>query len=324
MTKIAIVNTSSLAKYPDLLSKLKSIGKVDLIKVSNDISAEELSDQLNEYEHIILGSTPALTKNVIEKCENLKHISRQGIGYDNIDTDFAKHRGIKVSNIPSVVEKEDVAEFALSLILMASKNMNVASKAVQDNEWAINRERFFGQRLQGKTFGIIGFGNIGKTLAKKVSCAFNAKILVFDPYLSEEQVSEFNGEKVDLEVLLKKSDIISLHMPSNSETYHIINEKRLNLMKETCILINTSRGDLVDEVAVSEAVKNNIIYCYATDVVEKEPIQQDNPLLGVQNIIITPHIAVYNEDCNYDMSSVMVDNVLQVYQGLELKNWVNK
>lgn len=324
MTKIAIVNTSSLARYSDLLNKLESIAEVDFITVDNGINAVALGSQLSEYEHIILASTPNFTSEVIENCKNLKHISRQGIGYDNVDIKFAKNQGIKVSNIPSYVEKDDVAEFALALLLMVSKNIKTAYKAIQNGEWSIGRERFLGQRLRGKTIGIIGFGNIGKSFSQKVKGAFDAKIIVYDPHLTENQITEFDGKKVTLETLLKKSDVVSLHLPSNSETYHIINKSKLDLMKRTSILINTSRGDLVDEIAVSEAVENNVIHSYATDVLEKEPIEEDNPLLDVENILITPHISVYNHECNYDMCSVMVDNVFQVHYGLELENWINK
>ena len=324
MTKIAIVNTSSLAKYSDLLQELESIGEVDILKVDNDLSASDLGFRLKDYEHIILGSTPNISKNVLRKCTNLKHISRQGIGYDNIDVESAKSLGIKVSNIPSYVEKEDVSEHALALLLMVSKNIEVASKAVQNKEWTVNRERFFGVRLYKKTIGLIGFGNIGKSFAKKVKAAFDSEILVYDPYLTKEEIAKFGAIKVDLDELLRQSYAISLHIPSTPETYHMIGERELNLMKETSILINTSRGDLVDENAVSEAVKNNIIHSYATDVVEHEPIQDNNPLLSVEGIIITPHIAVYNKECNYDMSAVMVKNVSEVHKGLVLENWVNK
>lgn len=324
MTKIAIVNTSSLAKYPDLMEKLRSTGTVDVLKVQNDLDDESMGALLSDYEHIILGSTPNLTKGILSKCKNLKHVSRQGIGYNNVDAEFAKSQNIKVSNIPGYVEKEDVSEHALALLLMVSKNLLVASTAVQNGEWAINRERFFGQRLHGKTVGVIGFGNIGQSFAKKVQGAFDSKVLAYDPFLTNEQVEKLGAEKVSLEDLLKNSDAISLHMPSTSETYHMIGEEELKQMKESGILINTSRGDLVDEDAVAEAVKNKTIHAYAADVVEHEPIQDNNPLLSVENITITPHIAVYNSECNYDMSATMVKNVLEVYEGKELENQVNK
>lgn len=325
MKKVAIVNTSSLSKYPDLIAQLElDVGEVEFVKVDKDIDATSLVKRLHDVSYIISGVTPTFSKEFFAQASSLKFLVRQGIGYNNVDIYAAKQAGIKVANVPGFIEKEDVAEHAAALLMTLTKQIEVASIAVKNQEWNIDRQRFFGRRIHQKKVGILGFGNIGRTFSRIMKQAFECEILAYDPYMDEEQIATYGAEKVELDALLKTCDFISLHINLTDETYHMINNEKLRMMKSDAVLINTARGELVDEEAIALALNEHRLGGYGCDVIENEPIKTDNPLLNAKNILITPHIAVYNEECNYQMSESVVKDVILVHKGNDPLNLLNK
>lgn len=325
MKKVAIINTSSLSKYPDLIRRLEQeVGEVEFVKVDKDIDASSLMNCLNDASYIISGITPTFSKEFFSKNKTIEFLVRQGIGYNNVDIMSAKHAGVKVANVPGYIEKEDVAEHAVSLLMALTKQIETASIAVKNQEWNTDRKRFYGKRIHNKKVGILGFGNIGQTFSRMMKQAFECEIFVYDPYMNESQVAMHGAKKVELDMLLGTCDFISLHINLTDETRHIINEKKISLMKNDAILINTARGELVDERAIANALNQDQLGAYGCDVIENEPIQKDNPLLFTKHVLITPHIAVFNEECNYEMSQSVVNDVILVHNGNEPLNLLNK
>jgi lactate dehydrogenase-like 2-hydroxyacid dehydrogenase len=315
MKKVAIVNANSFGRYfPEFIDILKeNVGEVTRFKFPSDISAEELSKKLQGYSYLIVGTTPKFSKKFFEKTPSVEYIARFGIGYDNVDVLGAKEFGVVASNIPGYLEKEDVAEQAVALVLALCKHIVNANAAVRKDEWNVDRGRFLGRRINGKTVGILGFGNIGSTFARILSKGFQCKILAYDPYLSAEEIERRGGEKRELNDLLKESDIVSLHINLTKESYHLISKEKLSLMKKDAILINTARGELVDEEAVAQALENRELAGYGADVIENEPPKMDHPLLPLEYAIITPHVGTYNAECNRQMCQSVVDDVIRVY-----------
>lgn len=321
---VAVVNTSSLKKYPDLIEKLKSVSEIDYVTVDKDISPMELSKRLEDAEYIITGITPTYTREFFENAKNLKFLVRQGIGYNNVDVVAAKEFNVEVGNVPGFVEKEDVAEHAVALLMALAKKSIISSQSVLNGEWSVKRDRFFGTRLNKKKIGILGFGNVGKTFARMMKYGFECEIYAYDPYISEELIHEWGAEKKDLDEVLSLCDVISLHINLTDDNYHLINEEKLKLMKPGAFLINTARGELVDEKAIVESLKNNTLGGYGCDVIENEPIKMDNVLLTSPNVIITPHTAVYNKECNFKMCESTVNDVINVSFGNEPINSLTK
>ncbi len=315
MKKTAIVNANSFARYfPEYITQLEErVGEVKRFKFDADISAEDLAKELEGYSYLIVGTTPKFSEEFFAKCPSVEYIARFGIGYNNVDVLGAKKHDVIASNIPGSVEKEDVAEHALGLLMALSKHIPDGFKAASNDEWNTERGRFLGSRIVNKTVGICGVGNIGSTFGRIMKEGFGCKILAYDPFLSEGQIKERGAKKCSLEELLKESDIISMHINLTKESYHMINEENIKLMKPQAYLINTARGELVDEYAIAKALENNMIGGYGADVIENEPIKMDHPLLKQPHAIITPHLGTYNRECNAMMCQSVVDDVVRVY-----------
>lgn len=315
MKKTAIVNANSFARYyPEYISKLKeNVGEVKRFKFKADISEEELAQALDGYAYLIVGTTPYFGEVFFKKCSSIEYIARFGIGYNNVDVKGAKEQGVIASNIPGKLEKDDVAEHALALLMALMKHIPDGYRAVRDNEWNKERGRFLGDRLNKKIVGVCGMGNIGTRFAQIMKDGFDCRILAYDPYLTEEEIKARGAEKCELQDLLMRADIISLHINLTKESYHMIDKSRLALMKSNTYLINTARGELVDEHAVADALSNGKIGGYGADVIENEPIKMDHPLLKKKNVIITPHLGTYNHECNAMMCQSVVDDVIRVY-----------
>lgn len=322
MKKTAIVNANSFGRYfPEFIEQLKNeVGEVTRFKFSADIPARELATELAEYNFVIIGTEPKLTKEFFETTNNLELVCRFGIGYDNVDVVAANQNNVFVSNIPAFMEREDVAETAAALALAGVKRINFAAAMVRENQWAVDRVRYMGNRLHKKVVGICGFGNIGARFAEMMRGAFECEIISYDPFLNEAEVAERGGKKVSFETLLQQSDVISLHMNSTPENKGIFNEVAFAQMKESAVLVNTARGSLVDEIAIVKALANNQFAVYAADVLEKEPPAADHPFLTADNVILTPHIGAYNYECNHMMCDSVVDDIIKVNSGLEPKN----
>lgn len=289
---------------------LKSAG-LEVIYASNP-DPKVVAGEIKGIDGVIVRTAP-FNKDVIENADKLKVISRHGVGVDNIDIEEASKRGIFILNTPGVNDIS-VAEHTLAMILALAKRIKEMNRAVRDGKFNI-REEYSAIDLDGKVLGIIGFGKIGSLVAKKCRYAFNMEILVYDPYVKEERVNEVEGRLVDLKILLKESDFVSIHTPLTNETKHLIGEKELKLMKPTSFIINMARGPIWDEKALAKALSEGWIRGAGTDVFEEEPPREDNPLLKLDNILLTPHMAALTKECVIRMATGAAQNVIDILNG---------
>lgn len=278
--------------------------------VTNDtgrkLTAQEQHKMIKDAYAIISG-TEKYDREMLEGCNNLKVIMRFGVGVDNYDLDAMQEKGIKVGVIANY---NAVAEFALMLILDSLKNYSALDKAVRQGKW----DRYPMRELTSKTVGLIGFGRIGKRLAELLK-PFNVELLVYDPYVQEQVVNGFGAKLVPIKELLNNSDVVSLHLPSTKDTYHTINEKTLKQMKDGAYLINTSRGALVDEHAVVNALQSGKLSGIGFDVYEVEPVTSENVLFGIANTQLTPHTAAITYETNYNGGLICARSIINVQNG---------
>jgi phosphoglycerate dehydrogenase-like enzyme len=311
---ISIVNSSTFGKhFPEHLITLEQFADLQHITVPADIDADTLAAKIKNSDGIIASVTPKFPRKTLEQCTKLKLLVRHGIGCDNVDLLAATELGITVSRVKGIVEREAVAEYAVSLLMAASRVLPQGAQAVKNSEWA-SRSRMVGMELKGKTIGIIGLGNIGSRSAEILSKGFNAKIVSVDPYIDEQKFKQFNAKKVELEELISSSDAILFHCPLTAETKRMIGKSQFAAMKKGAVLVNTCRGELVNEDALYEALQNGPLGAYASDVVEGEPIDGNHRLAKLANAIITPHLGGYSWESLHGMGQTCVDDMISVFQ----------
>lgn len=255
----------------------------------------------------IIAGTESYDDDMLAAAPNLKLVVRFGVGTDNFDLNAMKRRGIAVGVISN---NNSVAEFTVALILGVMKNLHRFDAAVREGAWS----RFTMRELKEKTVGILGFGRIGQRLAQLLQ-SFDVKILAYDPYINEDAAAQLNVKAVNLNTLLAESDIVSLHIPSTPETYHLINRDTIAQMKDGAYLVNTSRGVLIDEEALKEALYAGKLAGAALDVFEKEPVTKDLALSSLDNILLAPHVAALSVETNYNAGITCAESVIRVYQG---------
>lgn len=256
----------------------------------------------------VIAGTEKYDAAMLEGCDELKLIMRFGVGCDNFDLKTMKEMGIQVGVIANY---NAVAEFTLLHILSAMKNLPQLDSAVRQGKWS----RFPMKELTGKTVGLVGFGRIGRRVAEMLA-GFNVEILAYDPYMNVEEASKRSVTPLSFEEVLTRSDIVSLHLPSTPETYHLMNESTLGMMKEGAYLINTSRGKLIDEKALYAALTSGHLRAAGIDVYEEEPVKSpDNPLFGLDNITLTPHTAAITYETNYNGGIICAKSILSVKNG---------
>ena len=248
---------------------------------------EELIEKIKDVDVLIVRSATKVTREIIEAGCNLKMIIRAGVGLDNIDLKFAKERGIDVRNTP-ISSSISVAEMTIGLMLSASRWISRGDRTLKEGNW--EKKELKGFELYGKTLGIIGFGNIGVEVAKRARC-FEMKVLGFDIAMERFEGQEW-AEYRDLDSLLGESDYISIHLPLDEKTYHMISFEEFEKMKDGVILVNTSRGGIVDEKALYENLKSGKLRAVALDVFEVEPPFDElrRKILAMDNVVATPHI----------------------------------
>ena len=281
---------------------------------------ETLCREAAEVSGIVIRAKGQASAKVMDSAPLLKIIGRHGVGVDNIDVAAATERGIYVANTPGV-NNESVAEHAVGMMLALSKRMLEGDQAIRRGHWDFRYESR-GQEIMGKTLGVVGLGNIGYRVAQICHAAFNMKILYHDELSKPRAEKELSARKVELEELLRSSDYVSLHVPSLPSTHHLMNADRMNLMKKTAFLINTSRGSVVDGNALYDALKAGRIAMAALDVYEEEPLPADNKLLTLTNTVLTPHMASHTEEAMIAMSMIARD-VVRVIQGKAPQHPVN-
>lgn len=248
----------------------------------------------------------------------LKVISNCAVGFDNIDVHKATQRGIPVGHTPGVLT-DTTADFAFSLLMAAGRRVVEGNNFTRAGKWKTwGLTLLLGRDITGSTLGIIGFGRIGKGMAKRAQ-GFDMQVLYFDPLCKDDPfAAQIGARYVDLDTLLGESDFVSVHTPLNEDTYHLIDSKALSKMKPTAILINTARGPIVDADALFAALEAGIISYAALDVTEPEPIPRDHPLLTLDNVIITPHVASASVATRGKMIQMAVENLISGLEGERL------
>ncbi|UPQ86607.1 D-isomer specific 2-hydroxyacid dehydrogenase family protein [Ignavigranum ruoffiae] len=313
--KIAIVNSSSFGKiFPKHINELKKVGSVEFFQFDQNIPGNELAKALKGYNYIIASVTPFFTKEFFENIEDLRLISRHGIGYNNIDLEAAAKHNTIVSLVPALVERDSVAEQTITNLLNLMRKVCLSYQEVKEDRWE-NRANFVGHTLFNKTVGIIGLGNTGSCIAETLRNGFRCEVIAYDPNKSKLEMQMSGVKKVDLESLLKGADVICLSANLTQESLHLIGNKEVEIMKEGVYISNSARGALVDEEAILSGLGTKKIAGYATDVLETEPGRASHPLLDFPNVIITPHTGAYTMECLEAMGNKCVEDVLKVMDG---------
>jgi D-3-phosphoglycerate dehydrogenase len=287
-----------------------------------ELDHDGIMKEIADYDGMIVRSRTKVTADIIEKGSsgNLKVIGRAGIGVDNIDVEVASKHGIYVVNSPTG-STASVAELAIGHMLSLSRHLVKADNTMKNGEWA--KKKLKGFELYNKTLGLIGSGNIAQHVAK-IAKGFGMNILVYSPHCTDEKAEKMGAKRVNLEDLLKNSDYVSLHIPHTKDTHHLINRERLLLMKKTAYLINCARGGVVDEKALYEVLSENLIAGAAIDVFEEEPPAQDNPLLKLENVVLSPHIGAATKEGQIRAGVICAEQVIKVLKGEKPDYWVNK
>jgi len=262
-----------------------------------------------------------ITRRVIAGMERCQVIARYGVGYDCIDVPAATEAGIIVCNVPDYCVPE-VADHTMALLLDLARSTIKLDAEVRRGIWDVYSGGKTNRRIEGQVLGMIGSGRIGRAVAKR-ALAFGLRLLVFDPYVDAETISSFGGTKVDLEELLRTADFVTLHVPLTAETRHLLSADRIRLMKPTAYVINTARGGLIDQKALTEALQEGRLAGAALDVLEQEPPSPDDPILKLPNVILNPHAAFYSKGASEDLHRMAAEEVARVLQGKMPKSVVN-
>ena len=291
------------------------------------IGAELMLAQIKEEEDLIrvckdadglLNQYALLTRKVLEKVPKCKVIGRYGVGIDSVDLKAATDLGIIVANVPDYCVDE-VADQALSMILALIRKTVFFDHKVKSDQWDFRQGRPI-HRIKGKTLGLIGSGRIGLEVAKRIS-AFGARVITFDPYI---QKAPEGIQLMDFDTVLKESDFITIHCPLNESTRHLLGEKEFQKMQKKPLIINTSRGPIIDEMALIQALTKRQVSGAGLDVLEKEPPDPQNPLLKMENVIIAPHISFYSEESISELKRRTAENVSSVLLGRWPRSVVNQ
>jgi len=260
---------------------------------------------------------------VFDAAPKLKIVAQLAVGFDNIDVKEATKRGIYVTNTPGVLT-ETTADFAWALLMAVARRVVEADKYVRTGQWKVgwHPSMLLGRDVYGATLGIVGIGRIGEAVARRAK-GFGMKILYYDVIRRQDLEAQLELEFADLDTLLQKSDFVSIHVPLMKETYHLIDERRLKLMKKTAYLINNSRGPVVDEKALYNALKEGTIAGAGLDVFEQEPLPMNSPLLKLENVVLAPHISSASYETRSKMAEMVAQNLIAFFEGKTPPNLVN-
>jgi len=282
---------------------------------------EELKRLVANVRALIVRNQTQVTADVLAAAKKLVVVGRAGVGLDNVDVVAATKAGVVITSTPDQ-NAISVAELAIGLMLSLARLIPDANADTRKGNW--DRQSFFGTEMYGKTFGIVGAGKIGFLTARRAQ-AFGMKILAYDPYLSPDNVllADLNAQLVDLDYLLEHADVISCHLPATPATNGIFNVERFGKMKPTATFINTSRGEVVNESDLIQALKSRTIAGAALDVRAKEP-PQVGELESLPNLILTPHVAAFTKEAQTRVTNTICEDVARVLDGQPAQNAVNK
>lgn len=310
-----LVTPTSFCKPQNIAARQKLEAFADEVvynEYGRPLKPDEVEKMLNGVDGYIAG-LDYITADALKNAGSLKVISRYGAGVDRVDLQSAKDKGITVTNTPGT-NAVAVCELAFALMLSLARVVPKLDNAVKNGEWPRNN----GIELCGKTLGIVGFGAIGKNLAIRAK-AFGMDVIAFDPYFDQAFADENGVKKCDVNELISSSDFISLHVPLNEHTRHMIGNEQIETMKDGAYIINTARGGLVDEAAVAKAIQQGKLGGIALDVYEVEPVT-NSPLFGLHNVVMTPHTGAHTNEAISGMGMMAVDNLIAILEEKDCDN----
>jgi D-3-phosphoglycerate dehydrogenase len=277
-----------------------------------EITPDQIKEKISNFDIVVVRSRTKITKEMIDRATKCKIIARVGVGLDNIDVDAAKAKDIRVINAVEGAMNA-VAELVLGLMLSMAREIPRADKEIRNGKWL--KKELMGSELSGKYLGIVGLGNIGKRLAK-LARGLNMNIIGFDVMpIADDFARDVGLIKADIDTLLSSADYISFHVPLTENTHHLVNAKRISTMKKTTYIINTSRGEIIDEDALYDALKEEKIAGAALDVFEKEPAV-GNKLTTLPNVVCTPHIGAQTKEAQTLAANVIGEKIIMILRGV--------
>lgn len=254
-----------------------------------------------------------LTREIVKRLPKCRIISRYGVGVDNVDVAAATEAGIWVARVPDY-GYEEVSDHALALLLGCIRNIVYVDRRIRDGAWNL-KDEYRAMRVKGRILGLIGFGLIGRALYRKVQGLELSQVLVCDPYIDQQTIRDAGAVPADLKTVLEESDYLSIHAPLTPETRGLIGKEQIQLMKPTAIIVNTSRGGIISESALAEALAGGDLGAAGLDVFEHEPIPSGSPLLRLDNVILTDHTGYYSEESIVELKTKAAQNILEVFAG---------
>ena len=313
-----LVTPTSYGKFnPELKTVLENaFGEVIYNPTGKPLSSQQVAELLPGIDAYIAG-LDQIDQSALKFADALKAIVRYGVGYENVDLTATREKGIIVSNTPGA-NSASVAELALAMILMLARHIPKGIQALRQGDWP----RLPGISLQGKTVGILGLGAIGKELVKRLA-GFDCRIIAHDPFADNHFAALHHVELVDSDALIAQSDFLSLHCPVLPETRGLVNETFINAMKQGSCLINTSRGEILNEAALIKGLESGHIAGAGLDAFEKEPPDKENPLLSLPQVVCTPHLGAQTDGATNNMGSMALEECLRVLNGEPPKYRVN-
>lgn len=322
MSKPKVYVTRQL--FDEALEILRRHAEVEVFGgVDDPAPRETILSNVRDVEGLLCLLTDRIDSEVIEAGRRLKVISDCAVGFNNVDVEAATSRGVYVTNTPGILT-DTTADCVWALLLAVARRIAEADRHVRSGRWihAWGPRMFLGMDVHGKTLGIIGLGRIGSAVAKRAK-GFDMNVIYYDVIRSENLEEKLGITFKGLEEVFSEADFVTIHVPLTKETYHMIGQRELSMMKETSYLVNTSRGPVINEEALYTALKEGVIRGAAMDVFEKEPIDPDSPLLGLENAVLTPHIASASVETRTKMAIVAANNLVSVLRGEEPPNLVN-
>ncbi len=281
-------------------------------EIITDVSEDNLIKKLPEFDACTL-RVSKLNENILKQCPNLRVISRHGVGYDNVDLNYIKKKNISLL-ITATANAVAVAEHVICMMMSISKNINQYDNEVRSGNFKKNAANIETLELYNKEILILGFGRIGKSLIKRC-LGFDMKVKIFDPFVSADVIKKFGGSKIEiLDDGLKTCDYLSLHVPLTETTKNMLDYSKLKIMKNTAIIINTSRGGIINEIDLNKAINEKVIFGAGLDVFEKEPININNPLLKNKKVLLSPHSATFTNECKSRMSLETTKNIIDFFE----------
>ena len=316
-----VVRVDKVIDRDIIKEELEELAKVDAELVLAECQTEEEIIEATKDADAVLTFFGQMSRRVIESSPKLKVIVRYGIGYDTVDVDAATDNGVLVVNLPGFC-LDEVADHTLALLLCCARKMAYYNNLTKSGYWAKYSEMQM-YSVTGQTLGLIGCGTIGQAVAKRAQ-GFSLRVLGTDPYVSESVAREHGITLVSMAELLKESDFVSVHSLLGKDTHHLVGEKEFRQMKPSAYFMNTSRGPVVDEAALIKALQEKWIAGAGIDVFEQEPVDPGNPLLKMDNVVVTPHNAGWSDAAGQRARLWVGQETVRVLSGKWPKNWVNK